>query len=97
MVVLILALVIAGLNISNEGINQLTGKERKAIASVNYGPKNLSLQWLGQEYTYPRERLHELSDILQVQLEGVPDYLSRIGRISSVLILDPVREKLQGP
>lgn len=97
LVILILALVITGLNISNEGMNQLTGEQRKEITAVDYGPEHISFLWLGQEYNYPRENLHKIPDNLRERLQNIPSYLTRIGRISNVLIFEPVREKLLGP
>lgn len=46
----IMFLITSALNISNAGINQLTGEDRKAVLAVKMEDNDLCLQLLGEEY-----------------------------------------------
>ena len=62
--VLIIFLLAAALNISNEAINQLTGEERKAMADVHIDDRNINLMLMGEEYQVsdPLETSRQLFD-----------------------------------
>ncbi len=80
-----LVLVTVALNVSNAGINQLTGEERKAVLAVNMEEDNLCLQLLGQEYRLC-EPVETSSQIIQGFRAQVSDYLLSIGRIFKAVI-----------
>jgi len=81
----LLVLVTVALNVSNAGINQLTGEERKAVLAVNMEEDNLCLQLLGQEYRLC-EPVETSSQIIQGFRAQVSDYLLSIGRIFKAVI-----------
>jgi len=60
MTITVLLLAILGLNISNQGINKLTLDRRAAILDCGLSRDDIRLQVLGQEYTYPRDKLGSL-------------------------------------
>lgn len=80
-----LVLVTVALNVSNAGINQLTGEERKAVLAVNMEEDNLCLQLLGQEYRLS-EPVETSSQIIQGFWAQVSSYLLSIGRIFKAVI-----------
>jgi len=61
MTIAVLLLVIMGLNVSNQGINNLTLDERGAILAFGLSRSDISLQILGNNYAYPRDKLGQLN------------------------------------
>lgn len=61
MTIAVFLLVILGLNVSNQGINNLTLDERGAILAFGLNRSDISLQILGNNYTYPRDKLSQLN------------------------------------
>lgn len=57
MVFLLLWLVVLGLNISNRGINQLSGETRGPVINIELHNRVLHWDWLGQGYDYPLARI----------------------------------------
>ncbi len=84
--VLIITLMAAALNISNEGINQLTGEERKAVIAVDIDDSNIYLQMLGEEYqiSEPAEKSSHLYDQYR---SSIRNYLLNIWIVFDAVVL----------
>lgn len=81
LVLLLLWLVILGLNISNQGINQLSGERRGPVISIRLHDRVLHWDWLGQGHDC---QLARIKGNMQVLSERVYKYLldvkTRLGK-----------------
>jgi len=84
---MIVALVVVGLNISNESINQLTGETHKAVIALNVDDDIVYLELLGEEYKYVPESVGPAVQSLWEYLDTIRDYLLRIWRIFDTVFL----------
>jgi len=82
----LVALVIMGLNTSNQGINNLTRQERQAVFDVDYSSDKLKVEALGNshEYTWDMPRIKQQSQTLMYECI---DYLKRIWNIFDAVFL----------
>lgn len=81
----LIVLIISALNISNDGINQLKGEERKAVLAVTLEDNNLHLQLLGEEYQYLEPIANCTRQIKDWGLQII-DYLWSIGEIFQAVL-----------
>jgi hypothetical protein len=79
-------LIAAGLNISNEGVNQLTGEDRKAVIAVNAINEGISLELLGVEYQYP-QLARDAAQWLEYCLYNAMRYVQKIWIIFDAVFL----------
>lgn len=92
LILVIIILVIAGLNTSNQGNNILTAEARRSVFSIKIVDKNLEVVALGEEYSYSGREL--IQDNRQVMYEAkkllhsISDYFKRIWTIFKVLVLE---------
>jgi hypothetical protein len=84
-VLAMIILVISALNISNAGISQLTGEERKAVLAVKLEGNDLHLQFLGEEYQYLEPVANCTGYIKDLGLQ-IKDYLYSIGQILKAVV-----------
>ena len=91
LVLVVIALVVVGLNISNQGINSLTRASRGPIVGCKVEDQLINVFALGEKYSYAKEDLwHKLSwagEQVVVFMHSVKDYLVRIWIVSRALIL----------
>lgn len=80
-----IVLIISALNISNAGINQLTGEERKAVLAVKIEGNDLYLQYLGEEYRYFEPVVNCSNRIKDLGVQII-DYLHSIGPIFKAVV-----------
>ena len=57
LVLVLMCLIITGLNISNQGINHLTGQNREAVLGLSIDKKNINLHVLGERFSYCTDEL----------------------------------------
>ncbi|CFY02939.1 Uncharacterized [Syntrophomonas zehnderi OL-4] len=92
MILVIIILIIAGLNTSNQGNNILTAEARKSVFSIKIVDKNLEVVALGEEYTYSgRELIQDNRQAIykaQKLLHSISNYFKRIWTIFKVLVLE---------
>lgn len=92
LVLVVIILIIAGLNTSNQGTNSLTAEARKPVFSLKIENKNLSVIALGEQYTYSRQDFirdssgakHEAETLLR----SAGSYFKKIWKIFRVLVLE---------
>ncbi|MGI5911403.1 MAG: hypothetical protein ACOX6E_02310 [Syntrophomonadaceae bacterium] len=91
MIIGLFFLVIAGLNICNQGISNLTGEERQAILSLSYTKSNISIEAIGESYSYSLDRLPVLLSSLvnegKLLLTETTEYLGKIWDIFDAVFL----------
>lgn len=82
----LVALVIMGLNTSNQGINHLTRQERQAVFDVDYSRDTIKVEALGNshEYSWDMPRVKQQSRTL---INECIDYLKRIWNIFDAVFL----------
>lgn len=61
-------LVAMGLNISNQGINQLSGETRGPVINIGLHNRVLHWDWLGQGHDYPLARIKGDVKVLSIQI-----------------------------
>jgi len=89
LVLVLIFLVIAGLNISNQGINKLSMEDRGAVAAIYCDKNDIELELMGKEYSY-RHLLDEYSYLIEKGKEGIRDinaYFIRMCRILKAVFL----------
>lgn len=85
---LILTLVVIGLNISNEAINQLTASERPALLAVQAYTGQVDIQWVGEHYVVQTDKLSDFHiTTLSGTIEKVINYLHKIWVIFKTIFL----------
>jgi len=84
---LVLTLVILGLNISNEAINQLTVSQRPPIIDVQSSSSQLVFHLVGQQYDLDADKLSQAYTVMASWFERVVEYLHKIWRIFQVVFL----------
>ena len=84
---LVLTLVILGLNISNEAINQLTVSQRPPIIDVQASSSQLVFHIAGQQYDLDVDKLGQASTVMAGLFDRAVEYLHKIWRIFQVVFL----------
>lgn len=88
---MIIGLVVAGLNISNYGISQLTMEKRGAVLDAEFRNGSLVVTALGKDYVYGGYRNIDYKDFYKLAKE-IEDYLQKIWRIFEAVFLYEVGE-----
>lgn len=57
LIVVLIILVVTGLNVSNRGVNLLTGEKRGPVVGVTVNGQHVGVQWLGDNYVCDRQTL----------------------------------------
>ena len=84
---LVLTLVILGLNISNEAINQLTVSQRPPIIDLQASSSQLVFHIAGQQYDLDADKLGQAGPVMASLFDRVVEYLHKIWRIFQVVFL----------
>lgn len=79
-------LVILGLNTSNQGINDLTLEERRAILALDYSKGNIKVEALGNSYNY-KTVWNELKQQSRNAVKVFNDYLKKVWTIFDAVFL----------
>ncbi len=89
LIIIVLGLVIAGLNISSQGISSLTAEQRKPVLGLQIENQQVNFFALGEEYHLTREEVSKTGQaILQEARQNYGscvDYAKKIWRIFNVL------------
>ncbi|SHG85235.1 hypothetical protein SAMN02745221_01107 [Thermosyntropha lipolytica DSM 11003] len=86
MVLIIISLLIAGLNVSNYGISQLTMEDRGAVLDVKFEGGDIVFTFLGKEYVFEQYKSRGWEDFYAYWQE-IEDYLRKIWRIFEAVFL----------
>lgn len=89
---LVISLVVAGLNVSNYGISQLTMEDRGEVLNVRLKDGDIVFTALGKEYVYGDYRNISGQDFYQLAKE-IEDYLRKIWRIFQAVFLYDVGQQ----
>lgn len=88
---LVLTLVICGLNISNEAINQLTASQRPPVIDMQASSSQWEFNIAGQQYLVDTDKFDQLSKTVETTVETafekVINYLYKIWAIFRVVFL----------
>ncbi len=89
LIIVLLVLVAAGLNISNQGMNSLTGQSRPAVIGAQTGKDYVTVTALGQNHYWTKEKfilgINNMVLSARDHLADARDYLLKIWRIFRVL------------
>lgn len=85
--ILIITLIAAALNISNDSINQLTGEERLAVIAINLDDRNINLQLLGEEYQFSQP-VEKSSQLFEHCSSSIRNFLLNIWIILTPLLFN---------
>lgn len=92
LILVVIILIIAGLNTSNQGNNALTAETRQSVFSIKIVDKNLEVVALGEKYSYSDRELVEANQLVRNEtqnlLHSVSDYLKKIWTIFRVLVIE---------
>lgn len=83
----ILTLVIYGLNISNEAINQLTASERPPVIALQTDSSQLELHIAGEQYAMDGDKLDKAESFIKNAFDKAVNHLCRIWAIFKVVFL----------
>lgn len=89
LVLILIYLVIAGLNISNQGINNLSMEDRGPVAGISYDSNNLEMQLMGKEYSH-HQLLDDYAYLVEKgrnEMRDVNDYFGKMWRIFKAVFL----------
>lgn len=91
MLAALVVLVVLGLNISNQGINNLTREERPAVFNLDYNEGDVRVEALGTSYSYSLDRPdHVFSGIKyqsRIVVNGFIEHLKKIWTIFDAVFL----------
>jgi hypothetical protein len=88
---LVLTLVICGLNISNEAMNQLTASQRPPVIDLQASSAQLEFHIAGQQYLVDRDKFDQIATTVETTVETtfrkIINYLYKIWAIFRVVFL----------
>ncbi|HQD91404.1 MAG TPA: hypothetical protein PLP71_10355 [Syntrophomonadaceae bacterium] len=88
---LVLTLVICGLNVSNEAINQLTANQRPPVIHMQADESQWEVYIAGQQYLVNTDKLAQVNEQVETTVKNackkVIDYLYKIWAIFRVVFL----------
>lgn len=90
LVVIVIALLILGLNTSNQGINRLTLEQRGPVLGLTLDDQAVNVQFLSKDYDISRDKLliemQEVGKGLNLLMERVKNHFIRIWVIFKAVI-----------
>ncbi|MGR6835409.1 hypothetical protein [Syntrophomonas erecta] len=87
LVIMVILLTVAGLNVSNQGINQLTLEDRGPVLDIGVSHDHIQVVLAGDEYQWPWEGGKKLMVIAADLWNNGVDYLYKIWDIFNIVFL----------
>lgn len=88
-VIVLLILLVAGLNISNHSLNQLTMNSREPVIGLNFENDKVMVYFLGESYPYSMDKLAETDFSIETEemFFATKNYFEKIWKIFKAVFL----------